>query len=62
MEGSLNVLASEVDAQKIRDNLEGGGDPTYLVMGYSGTSDENNMTLRTPITYASDKTTVIPTP
>ena len=62
MEGSLNVLASEADAQKNRDNLEGGGDLTYLVMGFSGSSDGMDTTLKTPTTMSSDGTTPVATP
>ena len=62
MEASLSVIASEANAQTLRNNLEQGGDPSYLVMGYSGSSDELDMTLRTPITYAADQTTVVATP
>jgi hypothetical protein len=48
MEGSLRFYEFENVAKTTRNNLEGSGTPSYLVVGYSTNSDELQTNLRVP--------------
>lgn len=50
MEASLRFYKFENIMKTTRTNLAGGGDPAYLVMGYSESSDELEEKLRVPAT------------
>lgn len=48
MEASLRYFQYENVASQTRGNLEGVGNPAYLVVGYSGSPDPSDTTLRMP--------------
>ena len=62
MEASLSLLKGDTNAMNARAYLSGVGLPLYLVAAYTNSSDELESVLRQPLTYASDKTTVVTTP